>query len=86
MRFLRLLTVSLVLCVPGITLGALNARAQGGGGGRGGAPAAKPLTMTVEGFADGTDIPAKYTQAGDQTSPKISWNQNTPQAARSLSF
>ncbi len=78
MRFLRLLAVSLMLCVPAITLGALNARAQGGGGGgRGGATAAKPLTLTVEGFADGTDIPAKYTQAGDQTSPKISWI-NTP--------
>lgn len=73
MRFLRSLTVSLVLCVPVMTLGALNARAQGGGG----APAATPLTMTVEAFPDGADIPAKYTQAGDQTSPKISWI-NTP--------
>src|SRR5579862_7076577 len=77
MRFLRLLAVPLILCVPAITLGALNARAQGGAGGQGGAPAANPLTMTVEAFADGTDIPAKYTQAGDQTSPKISWI-NTP--------
>ena len=81
MRFLRLLTISLALCVPAIALGALNARAQGGG--QGGAPAAKPLTMTVEAFADGTDIPAKYTQAGDQTSPKISWI-NTP--AGTVSF
>ncbi len=82
MRFLRSLTVSLVLCAPAITSGALNARAQGGGG-QGGAPAAKPLTMTVEAFADGADIPAKYTQAGDQTSPKISWI-NTP--AGTVSF
>ena len=41
------------------------------------APAAKPLTMTIAGFADGADIPAKYTQAGNQTSPAISWT-NTP--------
>ena len=40
-------------------------------------PAAPPLTMSIAAFADGTDIPAKYTQAGNQTSPAISW-MNTP--------
>ena len=36
-----------------------------------------PLTMSSTAFADGTDIPAKYTQAGNQTSPAITWI-NTP--------
>jgi len=41
------------------------------------APAPPPLTMTSTAFADGSEIPAKYTQAGSQTSPAISWI-NTP--------
>src|SRR5579862_3891469 len=47
------------------------------------APAAKPMVMSISAFADGTDIPPKYTQAGDQTSPPISWI-NTP--AGTVSF
>ncbi|MBZ5643841.1 MAG: YbhB/YbcL family Raf kinase inhibitor-like protein [Acidobacteriia bacterium] len=45
-----------------------------------GAQAAPPaatvsmMTMTISGFADGSDIPAKFTQAGNQTSPAISWS------------
>ncbi len=41
------------------------------------APAPPPLTMTSTAFADGSEIPAKYTQAGSQTSPAITWI-NTP--------
>jgi Raf kinase inhibitor-like YbhB/YbcL family protein len=37
------------------------------------APAPKPLIMTITAFADGTEIPPKYTQAADQTSPAINW-------------
>jgi Raf kinase inhibitor-like YbhB/YbcL family protein len=33
--------------------------------------------MAITAFADGSDIPAKYTQAGDQTSPAITWS-NAP--------
>jgi len=33
--------------------------------------------MAITAFADGSDIPAKYTQAGDQTSPAITWT-NAP--------
>src|ERR1700746_1050830 len=29
--------------------------------------------MTTTAFVDGTEIPAKYTQAGNQTSPAITW-------------
>jgi Raf kinase inhibitor-like YbhB/YbcL family protein len=42
-----------------------------------GGPAAKPMVMTIPGFTDGGDIPVKYTQAGEQKSPAITWT-NTP--------
>jgi len=47
-------------------------------GGRGAAPAAPPMTLTTNGWADGTDIPAKYTQAGDQISPELKWTNAPP--------
>jgi len=69
MRFLRLLPLFLAM-----SLSAMTVAAQTQGGQRGqGAPAPTPLIMTIPGFADGSDIPAKYTQAGDQTSPAITW-------------
>jgi Raf kinase inhibitor-like YbhB/YbcL family protein len=74
MRFLGLLSL---LLVAAMTAPAQAPVAQGGG------PAAKPMVMTIAGFADGTDIPVKYTQAGEQTSPAISWT-NTP--AGTVSF
>src|SRR5476651_928318 len=47
---------------------------------RGAAPAAAPvMTMTVDGFPDGGDVPVKYSQAapgvatGEGLSPAISW-------------
>jgi Raf kinase inhibitor-like YbhB/YbcL family protein len=52
--------------------------AQGAGGasvggqrGGGGGPA---MTLTTAAFADGGPIPVKYTQAGDQVSPALIWN------------
>jgi Raf kinase inhibitor-like YbhB/YbcL family protein len=75
MRFLGLIAVFMLVA-------AMTAAAQAPAG-QGGAPAAKPMVMTVTGFADGTDIPVKFTQAGDQTSPAISWT-NTP--AGTVSF
>jgi Raf kinase inhibitor-like YbhB/YbcL family protein len=51
------------------------APAGGAGGQRGGG--APPMTLTTTAFADGGTIPAKYTQAGDQTSPALTWT-NTP--------
>src|SRR5258705_6851466 len=50
--------------------------AQRGGGG----PA---MTLTTTAWADGTQIPAKYTQAGDQTSPELKW-ANAPAATQSF--
>jgi len=52
--------------------------------GRQGAPAAAPLTLTVNGFADGADIPVRFTQAapgaapGEGTSPAIGWTNVPP--------
>jgi Raf kinase inhibitor-like YbhB/YbcL family protein len=55
----------------------------GQGGQRGGAPAGPPMTLTTTAFPDGGQIPVKYTQAGDQTSPVLTWT-NAP--AGTLSF
>jgi Raf kinase inhibitor-like YbhB/YbcL family protein len=56
---------------------------------RGGAPAAPPMTMTVAGFADGGQVPVKYSQAapgvapGEGLSPAISWT-NVPAGTQSF--
>ena len=70
MGFRRMLSVFLLMLGLAITLAAQSAGAQA-------APPAAPvsmMTMTISGFADGSDIPAKFTQAGNQTSPAISWS------------
>jgi Raf kinase inhibitor-like YbhB/YbcL family protein len=49
-------------------------------------PAAPPvpgLTLISTAFADGTVIPDKYTQAGDQVSPALSWS-NVPAGTQSF--
>jgi Raf kinase inhibitor-like YbhB/YbcL family protein len=46
-------------------------------------PVSPPLTLTTTAFADGTQIPAKYTQAGEQVSPALSWT-NVPQGTQSF--
>jgi hypothetical protein len=58
---------------------------------RAGAPAAAapPMMMTVAGFADGSQIPVKFSQAadgvapGEGTSPAITW-QNVPAGTQSF--
>ena len=82
MRLLRLSLVFAMLFALTMTVAAQAPGAQGGGapqagGARGAAPAPPPLTMTTTAFADGTEIPAKYTQVADQTSPAITWT-NVP--------
>jgi Raf kinase inhibitor-like YbhB/YbcL family protein len=51
------------------------------GGQRG--PAAPPMALTTTAWNDGTQIPAKYTQAGDQVSPELKWT-NTPAGTQSF--
>lgn len=71
----RMLSAFMLAALAGLVITVQPSRAQGGGAAQ--APAAPPLTMSIAAFADGTDIPAKYTQAGNQTSPAITWI-NTP--------
>jgi Raf kinase inhibitor-like YbhB/YbcL family protein len=47
------------------------------------APPAPALRLTTTAFADGTQIPAKYTQAGEQVSPALSWT-NVPPGTQSF--
>ncbi len=53
------------------------------GGQRGGAPAAPAMTLTTTAFPDGAVIPARFTQAGEQTSPALVWT-NAPAATASF--
>jgi Raf kinase inhibitor-like YbhB/YbcL family protein len=70
MRFRRLLSVSMMTIVPAMMVAAQTQTEPG-------RAAQKHLIMTITGFADGSDIPLKYTQAGSQISPEITWI-NTP--------
>jgi Raf kinase inhibitor-like YbhB/YbcL family protein len=51
------------------------------------APGAQPprpaMTLTTTAFPDGDPIPAKYTQAGDQISPALTWS-NVPPGTQSF--
>ena len=57
---------------------AATAQAPPAGGARaGGPPPAPPMTLSTDAFPDGGQIPARFTQAGEQTSPALTWT-NTP--------
>jgi Raf kinase inhibitor-like YbhB/YbcL family protein len=83
MRFLRLLSVLVTMFALGVTVAAQDRAAQGGSAPPAAGARPAPLIMKVAAFADGSDIPAKYTQAGSQTSPAITWT-NVP--AGTVSF
>ena len=63
--------------------------AQQPGAQRGSAPPAPAMVLTVSGFADGADIPVKFSQAapgvatGEGLSPAISWT-NVPAGTQSF--
>src|SRR6266550_5899230 len=51
-----------------------------GGGGRGGV---QVMTLSTAAWPDGGQIPARYTQAGDQDSPPFTWS-NVPDGVASF--
>jgi len=54
----------------------------GGQPGNGTGQAPRPaLTLTTTAFPDGDPIPAKYTQAGEQVSPPLTWTNVPPNTA-----
>ena len=87
MGFLRFLAVFMMMFLFAMTVAAQTPGAQGGAAPQAAAgqpgPAPQPLIMAITAFPDGSDIPAKYTQAGNQTSPAITWT-NVP--AGTVSF
>ncbi|HKB14155.1 MAG TPA: YbhB/YbcL family Raf kinase inhibitor-like protein [Vicinamibacterales bacterium] len=56
--------------------------AQRGGRGRG---AVQVMTLTSSAWPDGGQIPAKYTQAGDESSPPLTWS-NAPEGVVSYAL
>jgi Raf kinase inhibitor-like YbhB/YbcL family protein len=77
MRFRRLVPVFTIVVILSAMV-AVQTR-----GGQGAAPARQPFTMSIAAFSDCTKIPPKYTQAGDQTSPAITW-ANAPTGTMSF--
>src|SRR5689334_5766658 len=55
---------------------------RGGGRGRG---AVQVMTLTSSAWPDGGQIPAKYTQAGDESSPPLAWS-NAPEGVVSYAL
>jgi Raf kinase inhibitor-like YbhB/YbcL family protein len=52
-------------------------------GNRGGGARTPPMVLTIPGWADGTQIPVKFTQAGEQVSPELRWS-NVPAGTQSF--
>src|SRR5919204_2780557 len=53
------------------------------GGAQRGGPPRPALTLTTPAWPDGGPIPVKYTQAGEQVSPALSWS-NVPEGTQSF--
>jgi Raf kinase inhibitor-like YbhB/YbcL family protein len=69
----RLLSIFTTMAVCAIAAAGQTSGAQGGAQAAPAAPAPPAMTMSTTAFADGAEIPAKYTQAGNQTSPAFTW-------------
>ena len=64
--------------IPGVLVMAAALSAQTPGGQPPGQPPRPALTLTTTAFPDGDPIPAKYTQAGEQVSPALTWTNVPP--------
>jgi Raf kinase inhibitor-like YbhB/YbcL family protein len=73
------------MLVASMTLALAAQQAPAGGGQRGAAaqPAPPPMRLTSTSFPDGAQIPPKYTQAGTQVSPALTWT-NAPANTQSF--
>jgi Raf kinase inhibitor-like YbhB/YbcL family protein len=47
------------------------------------APRPTPMVLTISAWPDGAQIPAKFTQAGEQVSPELKWS-NVPAGTQSF--
>jgi Raf kinase inhibitor-like YbhB/YbcL family protein len=83
MRFSRVATATFVATFMAAVVAAQQAPPGGGQRGAGAQPAPPPMRLTSTSFADGSQIPVKYTQAGNQTSPALTWT-NAPPATQSF--
>ena len=85
MRFLRWVMSVMVVLAMVIAATAAQEPAAGGRGGQrgGGAPGGggPPMTLMTSAFPDGGQIPIKYTQAGQQISPALTWTNAPPSTA-----
>ena len=82
MRFGLWTSVALLAAMPVI----LAAQTPAAGTGQKPAPSQPPrppLTLTTTAFPDGAQIPVKYTQAGEQVSPALTWS-NVPPGTQSF--
>jgi Raf kinase inhibitor-like YbhB/YbcL family protein len=83
---MRAAHVLFVLAIIAMSVSAGQAQDRGRGAG---APPAPAMVLTVQGFADGGQIPVKFTQAapgaapGEGTSPAMSWS-NIPAGTQSF--
>ena len=84
MRFAQwALTVVPILSMVVVASAAQDPAAAGRSGQRGQGAGGPAMTLTTTAFPDGGQIPAKYTQAGDQISPALTWT-NAPQNTQSF--
>src|SRR5688500_11556697 len=81
---MRIRDMATTIVALGMIPASLAAQAPGAGGGAqpaAGAPGRPAMTLTTTAFPDGGQIPAKYTQAGEQVSPALTWTNVPPKTA-----
>lgn len=67
--------------VPGIATYGQTPGGRQGGGQRAGGPPPAAMTLSTPAWPDGDPIPVKYTQAGEQVSPALTWTNAPPGTA-----